>query len=600
MFHRDPILLSLSPSGIRVGTIVDGQVARVERILLDPDAYEGHWKQQLRPLDDLLRKALATVDAPGGSGVLVSYHGPLAVAEVFNAPAQGKAAMQAADMYLRQSLPGDGKGWLTQRWPLREETDSGSASSADGVTKQSQPRTLVLTVADTNVELDVLAAWVVRCGLVLRGAIPTRAALLQQAVSRAPADAHPGVVIRLFISEHAMTISAWTNSGLAIARCADVGYALLIDAVHRSARGQGLPETFDREAATKLLFSAGMPARGQMMDASLQLRGESVLPLVQPALQRLVIEIRQTLRFGLPEGAASDATIMLSGPAAAIPGLGEMLSEQLEMPIERERAPDEHGMGGVAEDQTGDLPIVLAQREQPTWMVPPLMRAREVGNRMGMALKLGAVAGAITLSTFAGFAFLGARSVEAKSASIKDAASLLEELQKKRTQHVMKSFELANASRVVTTSVGQRADWSAGLLILSRIKSEGLEFTDISGSFSTGRAPTQRGGAQAAVAEPVLLLSGRAIARVQRADPAQIASDKPVDPIMQAVEEIKSYEGVVASVQVLGIKVTGEENGTVREFRLAVTLRSFSTDLPDVSTLRVNTTASTAGEEEKP
>jgi hypothetical protein len=579
VFQRDSILLSLSPSGIRVGTIVDGQVAKVERISLDPDDYDAHWKQQLRPLDDLLRKALATIDAPAGSSVLVSYHGPLAVAEVFNAPAQGKAAMQAADMYLRQSLPGDGKGWHTERWPLREEEAVRGEGTTDQTTDRSVARTLVLTVADTNVELDVLAAWVVRCGLVLKGAIPTRAAMLHQAVSRAPADPNAGVVIRLFLSEHAMTISGWIGKHLAIARCADAGYALLIDAVHRSGRGQNLPEAFNREYATRLLFSAGMPVRGQMMDMSLQLKCESVLPLIQPALQRLVIEVRQTLRFGLAEGAANDASIMLCGPGSGIPGLAEMLSEQLELSIDRERASDEHTVGGVAEDQIGDLSMLLALRAESTWMVPPLMRSRAIGNRMGMAMQAGAGVGVATLALFAGSVFLGNRSVHAQMKSLESAANRLEDVQKKRTENTVKSFELNNAARVVNASVGKRVDWAAALLILSQVQSDGLEITEMTGSFTSGKAPGAR-GSQTNSIEPVILISGRAIARVQRADPSKVTSEKPVDPIMQAVEQIKSHNEIIESVQVQRIRVTGEENGTIREFGLAITLRGYATDIP--------------------
>jgi hypothetical protein len=266
----------------------NSEVTRVERVSFDTLNFDEAWEQGLCPLDDALRGALRSIGARPGASARVVYHSPRVMSEVFVAPTTGPAAMQAARMHLSQSLPDAGQGWSTHIHPIVQLVQPGAAK-----------RQVLILSADTATNQNILAQWLTRCGIRPASIAPSRAILLEHAMRAEQRDAGP--VVNIHFDEHAMTLCGWVDHRLVFARCADVGYALIIDALKRAARSNN-GELPPRDYAARLLFSAGIPVRGQLLDPSRSLTADAVMPLVQPALQRCIIEVRQTLPIW-PSGA---------------------------------------------------------------------------------------------------------------------------------------------------------------------------------------------------------------------------------------------------------------------------------------------------------
>ncbi|MEZ6211894.1 MAG: hypothetical protein R3B46_11690 [Phycisphaerales bacterium] len=110
-----------------------------------------------------------------------------------------------------------------------------------------------------------------------------------------------------------------------------------------------------------MLFEIGLPERDTVVDAARSIRGSDILALISPVLQRCVVQVRQTLRFGLDEGARTHARLRVEGPGSRIPGLAEMISEETGLPL------DGVGETGAAFDAPGhpDGDLMTAVRSTP-------------------------------------------------------------------------------------------------------------------------------------------------------------------------------------------------------------------------------------------
>lgn len=552
MIQREPILVSLSPSSVRVAITAGGEISRVHRIALDPDAFEAAWKKNLQPYDDALRSALNELGVRPGSVALVLYHGPHSVADVFHAPASGPAALRAADLYLQQTLPNVQGGWLTARAVLTEVPESLPLNDVPGSPGKSSMRTLMLTVADSAADSDILAHWLRRCGLRAQGILPTKAAMLHNAMTTDPMSASAQPRVYVHMGEHALTIAGWVDGKLCLARCAEVGYSLLCDAVYRSGRGQKLGDAFTRDYATRLTFSVGLPRRGEVMDQGLNFRADDVLPLVQPALQRFAIELRQTLRFGMLESDLARVKLWVAGPGAAIHGLGQALGDSLDLASECLASRN----AGASDDQVGDLTLALSLRGTNLWMTPPSTQLQHVASVTRKAMRAGVAVAVVTLCVLGIRAYTGASVASKEIRQLEPRATQISEARNAQAQldaAVAREQALLGA---LSESLGSRPLWRAPLTFLSQITQSGVELVEITGDFGPGDRD-----------DPTLTLRGR----------APVADDEG-DPIMHLLAAVKA-EPYVSDARIVS---TNLESGATRrrEFVMAVQLRGMPVKPP--------------------
>ena len=550
MLKRDPILISLSPSSLRIAVLARGEVARVERVVLEGFNPDEAWAAGLRPLDDILRKALGSLGIGPGTPAKITYTSPRLMSEVFVAPATGAAAVEAARMHLRQSLPDGAAGWSTSVLPMLEVQDGASAR-----------RQVMLLTADLEEYLNVLAEWGGRCGLNVTSVAPAKGILLEHAVLGAKASDAPSV--RIYLDEHTMTLCGWSGGQLAFARCADVGYAILIDAMYRAARGHS-GEDVTREYATRLLFAVGMPSRGQVLDPAKKLPAEAVLPLMQPALQRCVIEVRQTLRFGLTEQDMIRAVVSLAGPGTAIPGIGEAMSGHLELPIEVVERKKGGPASGAAEDEVGDLAIAAARLGSALWVVPPRQLERARTRSLTVAVRAGALVGLLTLGALWGGTHRARALVEQELGVLGPQAELIEHTRAQRAQMSRDVGRLAQASAVADAALGRRTSWLSALALATQPADSPVQILGVEGA-----SPRDAGAA------PIFTIHARVDSPPAQPDVPE--GQHPADPV-SAFVQVLTASPVVQSARV--VSASAGEAGTGSQVVVEVQLKHVPASLP--------------------
>lgn len=455
--------------------ISDGATVRsVRNARLDAAAWDAAWEGRLAPLDELLRSALREGGARRGCPAFVIYSGRDASAEIKPFPLGATEAAEAAELGLSEVNSGGAR--------------TGEARVVDSTSTPS-PRSQVLIYSDSDDKLSILFDWLRRCGLRPVGAAPETAACLAGAARafRSCASEEPSAV--LYIGPNHSGIAGGAGGELTCIRSIDVGYLRLADQLHRVlAQGKELPA----EGAADLLLRIGVPSRDAVVSEAGNIRGDSVLPALFPVLQRFVVETRQTLRFGLGPQVAARARLHVTGPGAAVPGLLDSLSSQLELTA-----------GPPVDQPCGSCASHLAREVGGRGLSPRHERLRrfERATIRSLAAGLALAAGVV--------AFDALHAVRAHAEVQTDLALIQPELHTLRDDH----DRLASGARLAAhiaaveaaiAEVGARgADYQALLGELSRITSDAVQLREIhgtqspEGTFATvrGFALTRRTGA---------------------------------------------------------------------------------------------------------
>src|SRR5262249_38213525 len=160
---------------------------------------------------------------------------------------------------------------------------------------------------------------------VVERAVPADAAATIGAVASVrDKPASDTVCAGFYFGEHSSVLAAMMNGRLCFVRTLGLGVDALVDALTRPIRVRQGPEgfrprvTLERGAARDLLLAMGVPGPDVVVDPQRGIDGSAVLPLLQPVVQRICIEVKQSLRFGMEE-AAGKAPVRLTivGPGGS-------------------------------------------------------------------------------------------------------------------------------------------------------------------------------------------------------------------------------------------------------------------------------------------
>ncbi|MBC7771287.1 MAG: hypothetical protein H7210_02210 [Pyrinomonadaceae bacterium] len=265
-----------------------------------------------------------------GRRVVVEYVNPDSTTSIFSCPSSTGAghAPMAARLALAQAIS----------YPLASAahdarvlcTDSAGSTDAKGEAKP--PLIHCLVAADSDASASAVCNCVENAGLVPIRLVPASAAMLHAAASmvlnRCAANTCSLV---LWIGEQGSVIAAGGPHRLALARFFPTGIETLVDSLSRPQPFKGtdsLHALMTRPAAREMLFSTGIPHSDENQDPSSEKAAAITIPLLRPVLQRLAVETRQSLRFGLSKEEREGARIVLAGPGAAIRNLAEALGSE--------------------------------------------------------------------------------------------------------------------------------------------------------------------------------------------------------------------------------------------------------------------------------
>ncbi len=226
------------------------------------------------------------------------------------------------------------------------EVESGSINPA---TQLIEAETLATTgegsrvlVAQVGIERERMIREAVleaggRMGAIYAGeSFAARAAVMQ---AERTSDQDPSVTLAM--GDDASAIAIAVGGQTTLVRFADVGLSALASAyLTLLANTEDPPSDLDGAARRMLLEEHGVPGTGDEDYGGI--RGVDVLRSMQPALQRIAVELKQSVRFTLEPSAQFQVRLHLVGPCEGVKRLRSVLAEQLEIELEGGAA-DESG-----------------------------------------------------------------------------------------------------------------------------------------------------------------------------------------------------------------------------------------------------------------
>jgi hypothetical protein len=395
------------------------------------------------------------------ASVNVLWHANGPCVDVHSVSAPPGAATGAATLAFSMANALDQQSWATS-----------SRAIATRKTESDTPETAVLVSAVHHDVLREIEEAVEESGCTLRAVVPAPSIALllgsQGAMERSRQCEEP--IVCLHVDEEATGIAIACGGGLLLARTIEMGYATLRHAYIRSTRADHASHAEAFLAAHKRLLEAeGIPS--PKSDETI-----AIFQDVRPFLQRLFIEVKQTVRFTLDDDKLQAARVILAGPGATIPRLGTMLAqevglESVETPPARQAASDP-GFG-IAEAARVNGAAFGIQ--------PPGRVERRERSSQRAALLYGAVVGALILAGAAYSSLSRAVAFEGQARSLD--RELAEWRNRAEAGSGVNPKTLADSlETLIESDSALRADWGATLAEIVVSCPEGVRLRGVTGS----------------------------------------------------------------------------------------------------------------------
>lgn len=485
--RRTPIMLELTPTRLTGARVVGGRLRDLRSAALDQSRWTHSWEHGLRALDAPLVGLLEALGATRPSVTLL-YSSPQIAMDVVGAPGRASSAREAARLAVAEGASFD---LLTNPAGV---ADLGCDASGDPALAHA------IGVADREESPALLIDWIERNGGAARRLFPVEAAAIAHVARRALANTTSVPEAWVRIGEHATSLAVGVEGRLLQVRTIEVGLVTITEPLSRMFAGAESAES-PRRAALRFLFTRGVPEARETIDEARGLHGADVLPSIQPVLQRLFVEIKQSLRFGLSREDHQAVGLKIVGPGAHVPRLADMLAEHTERFVVAEPGL----LATPAPDAPEDACSVFADAPPPWPDLNLLPQSRLEDAAVGAtrrALIGGAIAAALLIGAESALHFGAAKAAETQLRSMK--ASLQQAGRLETTLERLNKFDraLASTEARIDERLGRLTPWSAWLLDAARRTPPGVRITHVQADVRTG-SPTAmiRGHAEEASAD---------------------------------------------------------------------------------------------------
>lgn len=370
------VIVEITPSLVAVRQAERGGVVRTHEVSLDRSDWGGDWAVAEPEIVASLCDGVRAMGLQGRRVVVVYDLGGLSCAvtattgEVPAARALDSACLAA--QHTRESV---NEPMVSAAVCLSRNSSSGDAKSS------------YLGCAETNATLARVAALVEKAGLRVEGLVPRDACAIVECVSNLDLD-DPSPSIAAWIGRHAMSIAIAHGGVLRTARVTGIGLSAIVDAIMNP--GRSTTSGPDRSVPTRVeawngLWTVGVPSVTHEGSLSSQDEPRALLPIMQPVLQRMAVEIKQSLRFEVGAGVREEARLVICGPGARCPGLREALCRFVGLDARE-------GFGEGSSRESGESGAILHSGMELPFLLPAMQVDRHVRRRVRVGMTLGSVA----------------------------------------------------------------------------------------------------------------------------------------------------------------------------------------------------------------
>lgn len=479
---KESLYLMIGSGAVDGAIVAGGSVLRAYRAETPGTRPDELWGGDLRALDAAIAQIVRVLNVAAGSPTVVCYEAPRSVVEVFAIPAKGAEAIAAASLSLSEMMGGASEFCATGLEVLWTSP------------YKSAPRTMILAAGESDTTPDSICELVERAGLRCAAIVPARAAAVVACWKRSEAQAARDLVLIDIGAEHT-TMVGIVGGELRLVRQLGLGTDLFVEAYERamrSSRGDhAAPPT--RAEAAKSFWAHGIPSRDTVIDAGVGTRGEDVLPLLQPVVQRLAVEIKQTLRFGM-DSDGRRIPIRVVGHASSVPSFAGLLADYADCAIDADADPSTLVAAGSPASRVA---AALNGQCRGINLLPPKLVDRSRATMLRRTALVGAGAAAIFI---AGEAALLARSlgnVRTELNAARPEAAALRQQMEMRENAARLGGVLQEAQSRLATVVPDRTPWSSVLARIEQLTGQGVTLSDLAAGYDQQTAVvTLRGVAE--------------------------------------------------------------------------------------------------------
>ena len=493
---KDKLTIVLTPEHLTMARTHGNRVLQAERLDLNSEKWDDSWGGGLHQFDQPLRQLLARF---GGSGKKwdadLFYTSPNSICRVDITKQDRVASVAEMVNVLRQTV--------------------GRSHPADALCLHSNEQSsLVLGVADTESNLQKLFAWLNRSNVSVDQMLPVSSSVVRQAVIRTQNAPDDSVV--LYLSGRSSVIAFSDGGSMKLIRLIDLGYDSLADVYRRAMAQHDMDQDSenqndDQESkigcsndAVEMLFKHGIPLGQKTQSEQLK----KIMPSLAPVLQRISIEIKQTLRF-----ASSIETLPLNlricGPGAAIPQIGVALGQSLDLHVDTEPAANAYEPDQIFGNGT-DERAAACDSSMDIEILPKA--AHEIRTRKGLdiGLRIGGFVAAVFLGGQFFYVIQKSGNIESQ---ITDQSNVIQRIESDRDRrHAIRSMagSIGAAATLIEETMGNQTDWVGLLSGLPDEDGDLIRINEIQGQMNG--------------THPVLNLTGMAVAETEGSDASQVLS----------------------------------------------------------------------------
>jgi Tfp pilus assembly PilM family ATPase/Tfp pilus assembly protein PilN len=442
----------------------DGEVRRSRVCVSDAEWNEG-WNLDLRIYDEALNQIRSRLGVPRGANVVVAFESPTSVAEAQSIP-QGDIQSGLASLRLS----------MCERLSLPRQGESVCTKTISSATKGKDPHpgvAIVSAACESNV--DSIRMWIERLGFRCVGVIPAGALLLNEVAQASKASGDSGLSVILHIDNHRSALCVVMKGQIELLRTFEVGLNNLGRTLIHAASGNPdnclNSDTLSR--ALECLHLHGIPQRDTVYDDERGLSANAILPLIQPVIQRLCVEIKQSLRMVLRRAGGAQVQLQIRGPGSSVPRLPDTIAQFIDAEI----------VGG--EDQHSDISVDDCLRSGGGWkeLVLSSRRVSRTVNdqRFRRAMVIGGALGLVTLGLEAGHYVQISSELDTMIQKMDGQIQQVRKFDALSQVAVDMDERLGQGQALLDEFLGAQPDWNAVLTGLAMSAESRVELTEIRG-----------------------------------------------------------------------------------------------------------------------
>ena len=476
MKSQPKVILSLAPTALDAARVQRGTVVARTRVALNPDEWSDLWEQSLLPLDGPLADALRAVGASRNPSVCVLCETPSDRIEVLSVPGDESDPVAY------------GRKRFAERLDLHADHP---AIGARLLCRSSGDKTQVLLAGDTDANLQRVFGWLNRVGARLDGVVTMKSAVLNAGLGALERDG-TGNRMLIYMDSGYTAVVCRGDGGLRLARVFGIGTRALADAFRRGAADGQAPAADgagEHVRALEMLGTCGVPGEGAPISGSAHPLRNRVVPMLSPVIQRFLVEVKQTIRFGLGGGHTLDKST-LGGPGAFVPGLASLIGEGLESAVTIDTGECCEGSQVPFGDPSAARNTVMNPAETITLCPNYMLEAkREVLSRRaliaGAALPIAAAVGLLS------HVAISTLRVENDQAAWKPELMSVEHLEQTQGRAAELGVQLGVAAEHTESRFGAQPDWELVLEAIAQSCGSRVRIEEIRASTGTGGPTAQ-------------------------------------------------------------------------------------------------------------